>query len=261
MKFHRKDDILFSADNAVDQDYVGQVSAMVGRRCQGKPCQWRLTAPEMLWKVFVGGRSGILGVRLDGRVACVKVYHDARLRNRLRVAMGLAKAKRAYRNGLRLRQLGIPCAAMLGYAERRPAGPAMVIMELLADARRLDHWIAEHGVTREGVLALARFLRLMHDRGVSHKDLSPRNIMVRPRGEGWDLLLLDYEDVRFSRVLRRQTRLENLHHLNERLALHVSLRNRLRFLREYAPQDYPVWRDELAGRLARSRSKYLQKRP
>lgn len=261
MRFHRRANLVYHAGDAVDVDYVAAVSELVSGQCRGAPIQWQITTPDKLWKVVTGGRSGILGARLEGRVSCVKLYCDERLRTRVRVAIGRAKAKRAYHNGQRLMQLGIPCARMLGYAERRPTGPAMVIMELIADGKRLDHWIAMCGVQRELVLTLARFIRTMHERGVSHKDLSPRNIMVRLTSKGLGLLLLDYEDVRFSRNLQRKPRLENLHHLHERLARRVSLRDRLRFLHEYVSRDYPAWRAELAARLASSRSKYLQAPP
>jgi Ser/Thr protein kinase RdoA (MazF antagonist) len=54
----------------------------------------------------------------------------------------------------------------------------------------------------------------MHDAGVTHKDLSLRNILVR-NGEG-GFLLLDYEDACFSKTVSEQDRLYNLHHLHER---------------------------------------------
>jgi len=102
------------------------------------------------------------------------------------------------------------------------------------------------------VIALARYLRNMHDHGVSHVDLSPRNILIRHAGAEAEFLLLDYEDARFARDLSYRKRLDNLHHLHERVAQLVPLRDRLRFLRAYAGPDYRLYRQALQPMMLRS---------
>ena len=134
----------------------------------------------------------------------------------------------------------------------------MIVMELLAEAERLDRWIARHGTGRALVRSVARFLRHMHDQGVTHVDLSPRNLLVTPAGDGFSVCLLDCEDARFRRRVTPGLRLADLHHLDERLLSAVSLRDRLRFLREYAGPQYPTWRKALGRMIRASRSKYVQ---
>lgn len=235
-----------------DREYVRAVSEAVYASYPGTGSRWQLVDSDQMWRISFGGRAGVLGVRLKGRTGCVKLFYDERLFNRLRALAGFSKARRAYRRGRRLQQLGINCPHMWGYVERWPGKHGMIVTELIEDALRLDLWIAQHRVSREIIGALARFIRHMHDRGVSHMDLSPRNIFVRLHGRDYEFLLLDYEDARFARRVGRYRRLENLHHLHERLASSVSVRDRLRFLRAYAPEDYRAWRNTLRRRLARS---------
>jgi len=252
MKFHRAHNLLFCSDDDHDLDYIRAASELVLAHYSGEGHRWRPTDSDRLWRIFTGGRAGVVGVRLNGRVCCVKLFYDERQRTKLRVALGFAKGRRAYRNGLRLRRAGVDSPGMLGCAEQRPIGPIMVITEMIDDGMRLDHWVARHPITRRDIVALARYLRHMHDHGVSHVDLSPRNILIRHAGADAEFLLLDYEDARFARHLSRRKRLDNLHHLHERMAKLVSLRDRLRFLRAYAGPDYRLYRTALQPMMLRS---------
>jgi tRNA A-37 threonylcarbamoyl transferase component Bud32 len=249
MRFQKADDFIYCCANDPDADYVRDVARLVYAGYHGESAQWQLQDSPQMWRISLGGRAAVVGVRLQGRVCCVKLFYDERFQTRLRTRLGLSKGRRAYQNGLRLQQAGVNCPPMWGYAERRPSGPALVVTALADDCLRVDHWAVRRGVPRAAVLALARFLRAMHDTGISHVDMSPRNIMVRVVGARYEFFLLDYEDARFAARVSRRTRLENLHHLHERMMQHVSARDRLRFLREYAGADYRVCRDTLRRRI------------
>ena len=252
MRFHRADNLLFCSDNERDLDYVRAVSELVLARYNGETYHWRPARSDELWRIFTGGRASVVGVRHAGRVACVKLFYDDRWRTRIRTRLGLSKARRAYRNGLRLRTAGVLCPQMIGYAERRPTGPALLVTELITGAARIDHWLAQRGIGRDMAEALARSLRAMHDKGVCHLDLSPRNILVRQRDGGFEFLMVDYEDARFASEIGRRQRIDNLHHLHERMAQCASLRDRLRFLRFYAGREYRAYRQALRQRMLRS---------
>jgi tRNA A-37 threonylcarbamoyl transferase component Bud32 len=253
MRFLKADDFIYCCADERDADYVRDVARMVYAGCRGGSGNWPWQDSPRMWRISLGGRAAVVGVRLQERTCCVKLFYGERFQTRLRTRLGLSKGRRAYQNGLRLRQAGVNCPAMCGYAERRPSGPALIVTDLANDCLRVDHWAIRVGVPREAVLALARFLRDMHDAGVSHVDMSPRNIMVRPAGAAFEFFLLDYEDARFSARVPRRTRLENLHHLHERMIQHVSVRDRLRFLREYAREDYPAYRAVLRRKIDAAR--------
>jgi tRNA A-37 threonylcarbamoyl transferase component Bud32 len=261
MQLHKAGDIAFCSRQESDLDYVRRAAEYVYARYRGEGPHWSLPKSEEIWRISFGGRAGVLGIHIDGRVACVKLFYDERLRTKLRVALGCSKARRAYGNGVRLGEIGIPCPRMLGYAERRPAGPAMIVTELADRYARLDLWAIEHGIPRPVVRALARFIRDLHDRGVWHTDLSPRNILVDPSDSNGRFLLLDYEDARFIRRVGDRKRLNNLHHLHERVIGYVPLRDQLRFLHAYAPQTHHAFRDPLRRRMKRVGSRWLQKHP
>jgi len=246
MQFHRTGDIIVCSTQPSDLDYVAAVARRVYADYRNEGPHGQLTPSEEMWEVSSGGRAVVLGVKFEGRISCVKLFHNERMRTRLRVAAGFSKGRRAYRHGVRLAEAHIRCPRMLGCAERRPTGPALIVTELIDDGIRLDYWAQEHGAPRQVVRALARFIRNMHDRGVAHVDLSPRNILIRPQHEGHEFLLLDYEDARFARQIGRRTRLNNLHHLHERVIAYIPVRDRLRFLRTYAPEEDLAYRTALA---------------
>ncbi len=251
MKLSKTDNILFCSNNADDLDYVRDVAEMVFARYDEASSPRQLGKP--LWMISTGGRAGVFGVTLGERTCCIKLFHDRRMQTRLRTWLGFAKGRRAYINGLHLARLGLACPQMWGYAERRPDGPALLITELVTCGQRLDLWAQKHTLERSVVTTLAQFIRNMHNRGVSHIDLSARNILICQNGSDLEFLLLDYEDARFARKVSRRTRLNNLHHLHERVFDYVPLRKRLQFLHVYAEQDYRAYRDALRSMLEKRR--------
>jgi tRNA A-37 threonylcarbamoyl transferase component Bud32 len=239
-------------------DVISRVAEHVYGSYDGGECRWALTDSPQLWRISLGGRAGVVGVNVGGHPCCAKLYYDWRLHTRLRVLLGLAKARRAYSRGLRLERLGIRSPRILGYAEQRPGQLPLLVMELLTDVLTLDQWIARHGVTRPLIASVARLIRHMHDQGAIHVDLSPRNLVVSPSATGFHVWLLDCEDVRFRRHLSDRARLADLHHLDERVLRTVSLRSRLRFLQEYAGRRDSPWKKALDRMVRTSRSKYVE---
>jgi tRNA A-37 threonylcarbamoyl transferase component Bud32 len=116
-------------------------------------------------------------------------------------------------------------------------------------------------------LALARLLRTLHERSLSHRDLKAVNILVRPdhSGPGFALSLIDLVGVRLVHPLPRHRRVQNLARLHLSLA-NVPGRTRtdaLRFLRAYLPwglssrNDWKgLWRAvESCGEVKRERNR------
>jgi len=261
MRFQKAGDIVVCSTEEQNLSFVREAAEKTYAHYHGEGCRWQLPTSDQLWKISFGGRAGVLGVRMGGRTACVKLFYDERLQTRFRVMLGLSKGRRAYHNGVRLGQAGVSCPRMLGYAERRPFGPALIVTELAEDAMRFDLWALEHGVPRATVIALARFVRDLHDRGIWHTDLSPRNILIRRSDPAGGFLLLDYEDARFGPQVGRHMRLKNLHHLHERVVGYLPLRDRLRFLHAYAGADYRIFRDRLHRMIEKSGTGWLDRHP
>ena len=240
-----------------DLTFVQAVAETVFEAYDGKGIKWVHPDGSNVWKINSGQRAGVVGVESNGRRCCAKLFYDRRIQACVRNALGFSKAKRAFNNACRLKTLGVGCPEMIGLARLGIFGPFILVAELCDDAVRVDHYIHRKEISTEGVINFASFVRWMHERGVSHIDFSLRNILMRSRAGQMEFLLLDYEDVRFSRNISRRTRIGNLHHMNERALKIIPLKWRLFFLREYLQgESVREWVDELNGMILRHPSKY-----
>jgi tRNA A-37 threonylcarbamoyl transferase component Bud32 len=239
-----------------DRDFVCAVAEKVFAAYDGRGINWILPTDSGLWKINSGHRAGVVGVEINRRQCCVKLFYDSRPLVKIRNFVGVSKARRAFENALKLHRMGVGCPEMTGLVRFSPSGPLLIVSELCDYAERMDRWLVQQNPDMEIVKRFADFVRTMHEEGISHIDFSLRNMMLFYR-EGYKFLLLDHEDVRFGRKVSRQERLNNLHHLNERALKIVSLRWRLRFLKEYSGQkQFREWAYELDKMITRKPSKY-----
>jgi len=195
-----------------------------------------------VWLIHHGRKADILGVELPpGRRLCVKFIHDHRPRVWLRTLAGLGRARAAYRRGLRLERAGIRGPRALGFMERRPFGPSIFLMELLDRHEtvrdRLGRLRARADSGNPEIRALARslgrYVGLLHRRGVSHKDLTIKNLLLPTDTTDLDFVLIDFEDRRFPFPrLDKRTRYRTLWKLGWSVK-DLPAREQLRFLRHY----------------------------
>lgn len=200
-----------------DLTYVRSAAEMVFGAYTGGLKRWALEDSSSLWKIHFGMRAGVVGVELEGRRCCVKLFYDNRLFVGFRNRIGFAKAKRAYLKGLELKRRGVSCPEMLGYAVCRKSGLALLVTELAEGFGRVDQWIEQHGADTVLLEALADFVVQMHAAGVAHKDLSPRNVLVKDPVTGNEFIILDYEDASFHRKVPDNIQLKDIRHMHERL--------------------------------------------
>jgi tRNA A-37 threonylcarbamoyl transferase component Bud32 len=244
--------------NPAEKPLVEAAARRVLSICLREPSGW----PESDFPGFRtlnrGGRAGVAVIEISGRLFCVKLFYDSRRLVEWRNRIGLSKAGRAFRKGVGLAHRGVNCPAMIGYAEDPKSGKALLITEWAQAAQRMDRWIEINGPVADAAQALGRFLRRMHDVGVSHQDLSLRNLLIQPVQGGYEFLLLDYEDTRFSSGVVRGKRLQDLHHLNERALRLVPENIRREFLAAYLGDngDIEEWCRALQRMLAENPSKY-----
>jgi tRNA A-37 threonylcarbamoyl transferase component Bud32 len=128
-----------------------------------------------------------------------------------------------------------------------------LLCEEVPDARHLDEVIptADRTARRELTERLARWVRLMHERGASHRDLKAANILVTAAGE---CQFIDLVGVRLRRNVGRALRVRDLARLNASFVSSpgVSRTDRLRFLRVYllwglrGPAGWKEWWSQIA---------------
>ncbi len=209
-----------------------------------------------VWNICLARRAGVFGVEESGRRVCVKLFYDDGLKACSRNFFRCSKAKRAWRCGVKLLKCHLSVPMMIGYAENEK-GMGLMITKFVEDSVRLDIQIEENEPRKSVAVALGRFVRQMHDAGVTHEDLSLRNVLVHKNGAAF--VLLDYEDARFYKTVSEKQRLDNLHHLNERALTVVPESIRRAFLSAYLKDEKEIsrWCTELKNRLVRHPSKYI----
>ena len=114
------------------------------------------------------------------------------------------KAVRAYRNGMRLRRMGVGTPEPFAFIiEKRHGliGYSYLVTEQISLSRTFYEF-GNGGVDgREHILiAFARFTAMLHDKGVYHKDYSPGNILFDDNGGMVVFALVDINRMRFGHV-------------------------------------------------------------
>jgi tRNA A-37 threonylcarbamoyl transferase component Bud32 len=187
-----------------------------------------------------GERTQLSAVTLaDGREVCVKEYRPRPLSRRLEDLLRPAPPLREWRAAEALAQRGVPAPAVHALVLPAPlgAGSAYVVMESIAGAVGVNrHALRATAARRRRLVdAVAAFLASLHARGVSHADLKGSNLLVRERGEDFELFVVDLAAVRCRREVSEAERIEALAQLNASTPLAVTRSERLRFLARYAP--------------------------
>ncbi len=190
-------------------------------------------------RIHISKRADLLVIKDGDCSVCVKYFHDQRFRVKLRTFLGLAKGRKGYRAGVKLRQAGVRVPEQLVCLEFQPFGPTVVVMELLEEIRTVAGWFA--GASKNGrvtpsrvlIRQFAEFTADLHRRGIFHCDFSPRNVMVQGEGDALKFVLIDLEDIRFRRSGDRRLCIQNLARFAREAVPYVSIYTVMRFLSLY----------------------------
>ncbi len=150
------------------------------------------------------------------------------------------KARLEFENATRLIALGIGAAVPLawGATDSLWPGESFIITRDLSPAIPFTDFIESHAPAnaerRQLARGLGRFLALLHDRGVTHPDPHPGNLLVElPASLVPHFALLDVHAVRFGEPLSWRESLANLTRYNRWFQLRASAADRCRFWCEY----------------------------
>jgi tRNA A-37 threonylcarbamoyl transferase component Bud32 len=160
-------------------------------------------------------------------------------------------ALRSWQNGHALRDRCLPTAQPLAVFHRRSAGKcregylltvkipeAVELPRFLEDLRTLDP-IPRQRILRKRVEEVARLVRDMHQRQVSHRDLKGANVLTRCLGSETrgveNVWLIDLSGMSMPRRLTMGRKVQNLARLHASFVHHPLLTrtDKLRFLRVY----------------------------
>lgn len=219
-----------------------------------------------------GGRAGLLRLKAPQGPLLVRRYRKGGLLRGLRRSAFLGRIRPLDELVLtrRLHALGIAVPEVVGCAVRRSAGGwqgALLVCEV-AQAVDLEAWLygtptppaPPHLKAPLPAVVLeraGRAVRRLHDAGVSHADLHPKNLLLTPGGR---VLVLDLDKARaYEEPLREEERLGNLARLGRSIEKHrmrgmrAGRREALRFLTGYAGDRAAAgaWLARLAPRIRR----------
>jgi tRNA A-37 threonylcarbamoyl transferase component Bud32 len=206
----------------------------------------------------------------------VKRYNYQGLGYALKDLFRPSRARRVWIVANSLRMRGIPTPLVHTYLERRRFGfllESYLITEGV-EGIGLPEWLSRIHKSGASFLAkrlliteIASVVRKLHTRGVSHRDLKGRNILILEKVPGrFEPLLVDLDGVRFGRVWLRR-RAQDLARLAQAMSDQsaVTRTDRVRFLQAYlGPRGRASWKKLWSGiamiqaRLARSNASRRQ---
>ena len=170
-------------------------------------------------------------------------------------------SRQEWENSKRLAAAGLKSAELVAYGEE--CGPLWerfsFILTEAAGAQTVEQFLREchdHLQRRRVFDALARTIRKMHDAGLATPDLFTRHLFVDEHAEPPQFCFIDMTRLNQGLSLSARLRARDLAALNITAPLrHVSVRERVRFLRVYAGRlDKPL------ARRIRRRVEYLLQR-
>jgi serine/threonine protein kinase len=203
-------------------------------------CRGLLDGPNA--EIFLDGRNKVGGVSIPleaGRVSpvVIKEYYCYGI-DKLKSLFQLSKAAKAWRGACALIERGLETPYPLAWLEARKRGfvtESFFLAERIIGGRELRYLLRElSGDELHALLAaLARTLRICHERGILHRDLSDGNILVRKDDEpggGFHFYFLDTNRIRLRapRAIGSLARAKNL------IRLGIPAPQRLFFLERYA---------------------------
>lgn len=219
---------------------------------------------DTLPRAHVGGRAPLRRIESPSGSLLVRPYRKGGLLRHLRGSWFRGRMRPLDELVLlrRLSALTLPVPEAVGCALRRRAlsWQGYLLTREISGALDLEAWL--HGMSmpesppRAAILRRAgRTVRALHEAGVEHADLHPKNLLLSPDGA---VIVLDLDRARQSdRPLDEDARLRNLARLARSVEKHrlkglsYSVRDALRFLEGYASSREAgrLWWQRIASRL------------
>ncbi len=137
------------------------------------------------------GRNEIRELEYEGRQVLIKRYGRPNIFSRVYYSISNnSKARRAMLNATKLTEMGIETARAVGYADvwRGWLYEYSYAITEKAEGKSLREL---KPVDEPTTRAYAKFVALLHKKGVAHRDLNPSNVIVRREGEELHFAVID----------------------------------------------------------------------
>ncbi|MGL5096862.1 MAG: lipopolysaccharide kinase InaA family protein, partial [Planctomycetia bacterium] len=208
--------------------------------------QWKQQGRATLVKTGAG--RTIYRVRLPDLDLYVKHFQSTSLFNFLHQLVRRDRAEKEFELAGLLEQCGVPTIQPIALGERRRRGvliDSYLLTKAIPDALTLYELIERCVMNGRSPLpasmrfqltdALAQLTATIHDRGLEHRDLHEKNIMVQPQADGrFRLFLLDLHELRVHWRLSWPAARRELARMGRYFTLRTTATDRFRFFRRYA---------------------------
>lgn len=238
-----------------DIGWIKQLTTSILANYDGGGNRWDLSSVEELFPIKLGERSAVLRTSQD---VCIKFFYDKSFKSRLRDFIGLSKAKKTYELGKAVSDLGVPIPKLFGLAKVK-FSYGLVLSKFEQEYEPIQNFVKSDHDSKIWS-ELGSFIRLIHDKNVSHKDLAPKNVLVKKSGDVFSFLLLDYEDCKIHKRISDKQRLDDLFHMYERLYQIANEANRKQFVSGYIAGclELENYEEKLLEMIKKNPSKYTQ---
>lgn len=156
----------------------------------------------------------VLLMESNGSGFYIKQHHPASATGRLKALVRPSRARSEWTAIRRMRAMGFQTAVPVAYAQGASgsACTSVIVTRALEGISNLKEALASLALRDKHRLAksLGAQLRVLHDRGVYHRDMQPGNFFVKPEGDGFVFYFLDLHKAVFGRTVPERRRVRDL---------------------------------------------------
>lgn len=189
----------------------------------------------------------------DGEgTVCVKQFRHPRFWDHLREHFRTSRGLRAWVSGNGLRARGVSSLKPVALVEKRRCWvwrESFLVMEVPKKGQEMDRYMLEGFRSlqekRRFVKTFGRWLSHLHHMDLYHRDMKTCNILVGERGETWEFILLDLEDVFLDEKVDERKLFKNFLQLNTSTPRFMTKTDRLRFFKEYHAKHPIIKNDKM----------------
>jgi tRNA A-37 threonylcarbamoyl transferase component Bud32 len=156
----------------------------------------------------------VMRIELNGSAFYLKQHVCASRSDRLRALLLPSRAQTEWDALSKMRRLGFETVPRIACAHGNEANgrTSLIVTEAIEGALNLTDAVEGLELTRRTDLlkGLGAQIRILHDRGVYHRDMQPGNFFVETVGQGFKFCFLDLHRVKFSGSVPEYRRLRDI---------------------------------------------------
>ena len=168
---------------------------------------------------------------LNGNTIYLKRYNFKGIKYGIKYLFRKSRAQKAFEAALMLKGLGVSTPNVLFACEKRRFG--FLLESYIATqgirAINLVKCVQEKAYDDKDIIMLARYIRRIHELGITHNDLKGENLLF----DKHDIFIISMDRLRRLRFISHSQIAKNLSCLNASFATTVPLKQRMLFLNEY----------------------------